>query len=216
LTYRLSLVSFIDMYTPGRVVSIAHAIVTLFLVFALFIAVIYVISAGVGIARDGRSLTYGDEIDVPVELENDLSYRARDLPPNVRFRGEPKVFLEIKDPTTREMLLRSISDVLALTAFALGAWFLRSFLGLVLDGEPFGRSGARRLRALGALLVVGAPVVLFVVSVLENALVDGAPGVSARGFSLPGTALVAGLGAYVLAEVIAHGAELREDVEGTV
>jgi hypothetical protein len=36
------------------------------------------------------------------------------------------------------------------------------------------------------------------------------------GYHLPGAAILAGLGAFILAEVFAHGLRLREDVEGTV
>jgi hypothetical protein len=37
-----------------------------------------------------------------------------------------------------------------------------------------------------------------------------------RGFELPGAAILAGLGAYILAEAFAYGLRLREDVEATI
>jgi hypothetical protein len=40
--------------------------------------------------------------------------------------------------------------------------------------------------------------------------------IGTEGFSLPGNLLLAGLGAFILAEVFAQGLRMREDLEGTV
>ena len=37
-----------------------------------------------------------------------------------------------------------------------------------------------------------------------------------EGLSIPGNALLAGLGVFILAEVFAYGSRLREDVEATI
>jgi hypothetical protein len=73
--------------------------------------------------------------------------------------------------------------------------------------------------------VVGAPLVGLLNSALRaslraslfNALPPERYGdVGTAGFSLPAGAMLGGLGAFVLAEVFAHGVRLREDVEGTI
>ena len=91
----------------------------------------------------------------------------------------------------------------------------------MLDGDPFGARNVQRLRSLGLLLAAGAPLVALVNSALRNALFDELPphpslDLGSAGFSIPLGALLAGLGAFILAEVFAYGRRLREDVEATI
>jgi hypothetical protein len=91
----------------------------------------------------------------------------------------------------------------------------------VLDGDPFGARNVQRLRGIGFVLVLGAPVVVLVNSALRAALLDEVPpypsiNLGAEGLSIPLGALLAGLGAFILAEVFAYGRRLREDVEATI
>jgi hypothetical protein len=90
-------------------------------------------------------------------------------------------------------------------------------------GDPFGAANVRRLRGIGFVLIVGAPVVELINYGLRTALYNDLPAtgspaldIGAPGFSLPAGALLGGLGAFVLAEVFAYGVRLREDVDGTV
>jgi hypothetical protein len=54
-------------------------------------------------------------------------------------------------------------------------------------------------------------------SALTNTLQPSASGdLGFDGFRFPLAALLGGLGAFVLAQVFAHGLRLREDAEGTV
>src|SRR5205085_6714588 len=134
------------------------------------------------------------------------------------YTGWPAVHADVHDPTTGQMLLRSAQDVGSLVLAVAGAWLLRGFTQDVLAGDPFGARNVRRLRRLGLLLVVGAPVVALLDWTLRQALYNDLPlsrlsGLGVKGFGLPGGALLAGLGAFVLAEVFAYGLRLREDVE---
>jgi hypothetical protein len=131
------------------------------------------------------------------------------------------VSLEIKDPTTKQMVLRSAMDLGPLLLFIAGLWLLRGLAGSVLEGDPFGAPNVQRLRRLGFLLVAGAPAVELLNTLLREALFNNLPphpsiDIGMAGYNVPGTAILAGLGAFILAEVFAHGVRLREDVEGTV
>lgn len=68
---------------------------------------------------------------------------------------------------------------------------------------------------------MGALVVELFNSAFRAALFDELPerqfgDIGMAGFELPVVSLLAGLGAFVLSEVFAHGVRLREDVEGTI
>jgi hypothetical protein len=100
-------------------------------------------------------------------------------------------------------------------------WLLRGLARSVREGDPFGPANVQRLRRLGLLLVVGAPAVAVVNWALRLSLANTLPAnafgnVGFPGFSFPFVLLLAGLGAFILAEVFAHGLWLREDVEGTI
>ena len=91
----------------------------------------------------------------------------------------------------------------------------------MLAGDPFGARNVQRLRNLGLLLAAGTPLVALVDTALRNALFDELPpypslDLGSAGFSLPLGEVLAGLGAFILAEVFAYGRRLREDVEATI
>jgi hypothetical protein len=204
------------MYTPSHAVTVANRIVTLLLAGALVFAIYGVVSIGVGIARDGDSLLYPSPMHLPFELSPD---DVNDLPPGVELSDWPKVTVDVGDPTTWQMLLRSVEELAPLLLLIPGLWLLRNFLRSVLAGDPFGAANTRRLRAIALLLLVGAPLVGLVQVALRNALFDGrydALHLGTKGYALPGSALLGGLAVYILAEVFAYGVRLREDVEATV
>jgi hypothetical protein len=98
-------------------------------------------------------------------------------------------------------------------------WRLRSLVRSVRDGSPFSRENVQVLRLLGWLLLVGYPVMQYIVGGLhEWILSTGGPPISAQPDVDPLSfgAVFGGLCLLVLAEVFAHGIALREDVEGTV
>jgi hypothetical protein len=203
---------------PSRAVTIGYRLVTLFLVVAVVSAAAAIASLGVGLARDGDSLLYGNTLSVPLALSPE---EAGSLPAGVEFRGWPDVTAKVKNPTSTQTLLRSAMDFGPLALFVAGLWLLRGFARSVQHGDPFGAANVKRLRRLGFLLVVGAPFVELLNWSLRQSLYNNLPpnrfgNIGVEGFSLPAGALVGGLGAFILAQVFAYGLRLREDVEGTV
>jgi hypothetical protein len=187
-------------------------------VFAIAFGAYAIASLAVGLARDGNSLLYGNRLSVPLQLSPE---EAGPLPSGVEFQGWPDVTGTVKNPTSKQMLLRSAMDFGPLVLFVAGLWLLRGFARSVKDGDPFGAANVNRLRRLGFLLVVGAPFVELLNWSLRQSLYDNLPpdrfgNIGVEGFSLPGNALLGALGAFILAEVFAYGLRLREDVEGTV
>jgi hypothetical protein len=207
-----------DQQPPSRAVTTGYRFVTFVLVLTAAFGAFAVTSIAVGLARHGNSLIYGDILRVPLELSPE---DVGPLPDGVRVEGWPDVNVAIADPTTKQMLLRSIGDLGFLGLLIAGMWLLRAFLRSVLDGDPFGAPNVRRLRAIGGILVIGAPLVMLFNYACRIALFDEVPphpaiNLGSEGFGIPGNALLGGLGAYILAEVFAYGLRLREDVDGTV
>jgi Protein of unknown function (DUF2975) len=213
------MVSLIDMeHKPSRAVRAGSAVAKAFLVVTLVFGVLLVVSIAVGLARHGDSLLYGSTLRVPLELSPD---HVRGLPAGVELIGWPRVEAKVTDPTTKQMLLRSSLDLGPLIVFTAGLFLANAFMRSVREGDPFGSANVTRLRQIGFLLVLGAPLVALVNSALRIALFDSLPEgrfgeLGSQGFSVPGGALIGGLGAFILAEVFAYGLSLREDVEGTV
>lgn len=202
---------------PSGPVRAGHALVTGLLLLGLGFGVLTLVSIGVGLARDGDSLLYGDTLSVPLRLSPvDL-----DLPAGLRVAGWPDVVVEVNDPTPQQMLLRSATDLGPLVLFVSGLWLLRGFMSSVRQGDPFGPRNVRRLRGLGFILLAGAPLVELLNYSLRSALFNVLPpfpsvDLGLAGYTLPAAALLGGLGAFILAEVFACGVRLREDVEGTI
>ena len=89
------------------------------------------------------------------------------------------------------------------------------------EGDPFDAANVQRLRGIGSALVFGGVLVEILNSSIRAQLWQALPqdrfgNVATEGFGLPGNMLLAGLGAFILAEVFAHGLRMREDLEGTV
>ncbi len=213
------MVSLIDMgEKPSRAVRVGSSIVYALLTLTMLFGAVLVVSIVVGVARHGDSFLYGSSLTVPAKLSTE---HLTGLPRGVFVSGSLNVIAKVKDPTTKQMLLRSPIDLGPLILFAAGLFLLDRFMVSVKDGDPFGSANVGRLRRIGFLLVLGAPLVELINSALRKALLDAAPagrfnGVGSADFSLPVGALLGGLGAFILAEVFAYGLSLREDVEGTV
>jgi Protein of unknown function (DUF2975) len=141
---------------------------------------------------------------------------------------DPRTTISIKHPTAREYRLALAADLLPLLLALPVLWLLRGVAGSVRDGDPFGARNVRRLRAIGVLLVVGVPALQYATAALQSAMADPYLSSPFEPFSrqrllpvddrlyFPTTALLCGLGAFVLAQVFAHGVRLREDVDATI
>jgi hypothetical protein len=217
IVLRQGVVPVVPQRSSGTVQA-GYRLVTLFLVGAVAFFAVVIASVGIGLARGGESLLYGETLRVPLQLSPE---DGGPLPPGLEFSGWPDVTAVVRSPTSEQMLLRSLTDFGPAILFVAGLWLLQGFLRSVKMGDPFGPANVRRLRRLGYLLVVGAPAVELVNWSLRLSLYDNLPpnpsvDVGVAGFSLPAGALLGGLGAFILAEVFAYGLRLREDVEGTV
>jgi hypothetical protein len=139
------------------------------------------------------------------------------LPDNARLAPIVPVALEIEDPTAKQSLAVFLWGV---PPFALGIVvlaFLRGIVGSVRRGDPFIADNVRRLRAIAFALIIGGPLVQILMQFFTSVVAESA-GVRSAPFRLdiPGAPPVIGLGVLLLAQVFAHGVQLREDVEGTV
>jgi hypothetical protein len=196
---------------------VGYGLVTVLLALAVIFGLLLVASVVVGVLRDGESLLYGGTMRVPAQISpQDIGA----LPAGIEMDTWPDVSVEI-DPTVHQMLLRSASDLASLILLLAGLWLLRGFLRSVLDGDPFGAGNVRRLRSIGLLLVVGAPVLELVTYSLRQAMFNTLPpypsiDLGVEGLFIPGNALLGGLAAFILAAVFAYGLRLREDVEATI
>ena len=214
MTYRLSLVTIIDMDTgaPSGAVTWGYRIAS----------GLFALTVGLGVLWLGSLLvdivSGGDALQVPVQLSPE---DVGPLPEGIRVNGWPDVTVEVPDPTAKQLLLRAAVQLGPALLFIAGLWLLRGFMRSVLDGDPFGARNVQRLRGIGFILVVGAPAVVLLNSSLRAALFNTLPpnpslDLGSEGLSIPLGALLGGLGAFILAEVFAYGLRLREDVEATI
>jgi dipeptide/tripeptide permease len=77
-------------------------------------------------------------------------------------------------------------------------------------------ANVRRLRQLGLILCVAAPVARLIASWITVVLAERDGFSSGFPVAIPVDSMIAGLGVFVLAQVFAQGVALREEVEGTV
>jgi DUF2975 family protein len=181
---------------------------TLFLIAGIAFGVFVVASALDGAVRGGH------EIAVHQEVRAD---EVNSLPLTVDRPETVPVTVHIEDARPNQVFVSAGRDLVAVTLVVAVLWLLRLLLRSVRDGDPFTTANVRRLRAIGFLLVVGAPVAYLVTKGCEQWLASSSTaGELGTSFTLPGAGPIAGLGVFVLAEVFAHGARLRADVEGTV
>ena len=181
---------------------------TLLLVAAIAFAVFLVGSALDGVIRGGHEIAVHQEINAD---------EVSSLPPTVDRPQTVPVTVHIEDARPNQVLGSLGRDLPAVSLVVAMLWLLRLLLRSVRDGDPFTAANVRRLRAIGFLLVVGAPVASLAMFVCDQWLAStSTAGELGASFTVPGAGPIAGLGVFVLAEVFAHGARLRADVEGTV
>lgn len=157
-----------------------------------------------------------DEVRVPVEVDAHGLQPPQGVDVGTWLYGE----VRIDDPTFAEAVLGAIVAIGQLPVAVAALWLLRRLLAATRRGDPFQAASVRRLRLLGGVLVVGSLVVALVDWIARAELWERLPPsggeVGVAGFALPLEIVLAGLLAYVLAEVFARGVALREDVEATI
>ena len=198
--------------SPSRTITAGYRIASLLFAIAVGFGVLWLVAVTLDLVRGA------DTAHVPVQLSpKDVG----PLPGGVYVSGWPDVRVDVEDPTTKQTLLQGALAIGPGLLVIAGLWLLRGFLRSVLAGDPFGARNVQRLRSLGLLLAAGTPLVALVDTALRNALFDELPpypslDLGSAGFSLPLGEVLAGLGAFILAEVFAYGGRLREDVEATI
>jgi hypothetical protein len=208
----------VNAHTPSRSIGIAEFLLNLLLALLVVAAILAITSTAVGLAQGGRTLFGGRTLPVQAELPSD---DIRTLPPNVRLTHDPKVTLEVRDPSRKQLLLSFGTAVGPFLLLFATLWLLRGLARSIRAGEAFGRANVDRLRRIGLLLVIGGPVVEFLNYALRVSLVNALPpsavgDLGFPGFNIPLALMLGGLGALILAEVFADGLRLREDVEATI
>jgi hypothetical protein len=167
----------------------------------------------VGSALDG-AIRGGHELTVHQEVNAD---EVTALPATVDRPQWVPVTVHIKDARPNQIFVSLGRDLVAVTLVVALLWLLRLLLRSVRDGDPFTAANVRRLRAIGFLLAVGAPIANLMMYASDQWLAStSTAGELGSSWAVPGAGPVASLGVFVLAEVFAHGARLRADVEGTV
>lgn len=201
---------------PSRAVNAGYVVTTILLVLALGFAAFLLVDGAVGVARDGDRLVSGRTLDVHVQVPPE---RVR-LPDGLRRGGWLPAIARI-DPGARQIALATARDLSHAALFIGVLWLLRGLALSVRRRDPFDAANVVRLRGIGSLLVFGGLLVEVVDTTLRRLLWESLPAgrfgdVGTEGFGLPGNMLLAGLGAFILAEVFAQGLRMREDLEGTV
>ncbi len=200
-------------------VRAARAITVGLLVLSIAFTALVLVSVVTGLFRHGDSLLYGDPITVPMQVSAD---DVGALPEGITVDSWLAADVEIPDPTTSQMLLRSARDLGPALVATGGLWLLAGVLKSAVHGDPFGVANARRFRNLAILLIAGGFALNVLNYVVVNALFKQVPAypsvdLGAGPFTpLPGGMLMGGLVAYALAAIFADGGRLREDVEGMV
>lgn len=196
-------------HRPSTPTRVATNLITVLIVLTMLFAAYLVGRALVG------AISGGEEVVAHQEVPAD---RLESLPSSVVVSREVPVTIRIQDADGSQLALATARD-LVVVGLGLGLlWLVRGLLLSVRAGDPFTAANVRRLRALALLVMVGFPLVGYVVQLFDGWLASstsvGELGSTYR-LALSGP-LIAGLGIFVLSEVFAHGVALREDVEGTV
>lgn len=200
----------------SRAVTLGYALLNLLVVAAIAFAVLQIVNAAVGAARDGHMLIGAT---LPTKLQ--ISPQHVHLPAGLRHDGWLTTTVQVKDPTAAQEALAAAIDLTQLMLFIAVLWLLRGIVRSVKLDEPFGASTVMRVRGIGGVLLIGSPIVEAINEGLRTELFHRLPlaqqtGIGTAGYTIPGNFLLAGLGALILAEIFAHGLRLREDVEGTI
>jgi hypothetical protein len=198
---------------PTPVSNAGYYLVTALLALTVAVGCLVIANELVGAARGGEMPVGSLSVDAAL-----APGQLRSLPNGIKVHEDVRLSAEVVDPTSAQLLLAAGTQVGPLALLVASLSLLRALARSVREREPFGEANVRRLRALGFLLVVGSPVVAAVNWALRLALGNTSPlsDLSTAGLSIEAAPLIAGLGAFVLAEVFAHGVRLREDVEATI
>jgi len=200
--------------SPSYAATVAHRLTTFLLVATIATGVVLAGDALTGSPRD-------------VTFKADARLDVKKVPEGVSPHNQESTAFAVDHPSARERRLALGADLLPIALLAGVLWFLRGVARSVRDGDPFTGENVRRLRAIGILLTGGVLAVHFAGAGLQDAIAGQYTSSPQQKFSeqgilpaspgdFPGVQLLSGLGAFVLAQVFAHGVALRGEVEATI
>ena len=194
--------------TPTRATSFLIGLSTLLLVVTIAFGAFLVVGAIAGFGPNGH------DVAVHTQVEAD---RVTGLPRNTVSPDDIHVTVRLRDARTEQLRWAALRDLTPGILMVIALLLLRGLLKSVREGDPFTGQNVRRLRALGLVVLIGAPLAIFASSLFSSELARSA-GFDSAGtqLTMPGGALLGGLAAFVLAAVFAAGVRLRDDVDGTV
>ncbi|WP_377639784.1 DUF2975 domain-containing protein [Oryzobacter terrae] len=181
----------------------------------LVLGAVALVTAVVEVVQPALRWAGGDAL--PVEVVAPVQAPGLELPLGDDGAGTFEVLLP--EPGGLWRFLDLLPGVLLTGMVLLGCWLLLSVMRTVAGGDPFHPANVRRLRTVGMLLVVGAPVLYFVEVSISGALLgrtDLGSAEAAAWTAVPGIPVVAGMVVGLLAEAFKGGSRLRDDVEGLV
>ena len=192
--------------TSARSTRFLYGLSTLALVVGLVAALFLVGSAAFGVGSEAVSV----HTRVPAD-------RLANMPQGAVAPDEVDVAVRVHDASAAQKRLFSARDLGPVVVVLAIIWLLRALLKSVRDADPFTDVNVKRLRTIGALVLIGIPVATFVSSLCASELASTAglagPPVAV---GMPGSVLIGGLALFVLAEVFAGGVRMRDELEGTV
>lgn len=208
-----------DRYEPSSQTGVVYFLVDLaWMLFLLFVAALIVAGIVGAIRGEGNLLLGGEKVTVHAQL---VQTDIKQLPDGVVVTDNPSVSVDVRDPTTKQVVLATAIALARSFLVGLVLWFLRGLARSAKEGDPFAVENVLRLRGLGFTLAFGGPIVAGLESWAQDSLLASVPGYAAGhltrpGFSIPWELILAGMGAFILAAVFAYGVRLREDFEATV
>jgi hypothetical protein len=203
--------------TMLRVRSVAFGYVLVNLLLGLVVAYGCFLLANdvIGVARAGDTLV--GTLPIKAQIRPGLV----PVPAGLHLDGSVAATLQAEQPTSAQAALSAAIDACEIAFYVAVLWLLRGIAGSIRRREPFGTGTVRRLRAIGIFLLVGTPILEAIHTGLAALQFRRLPatqtvGLNPAGYTFPDGALIAGLGALILAQVFALGHQLREDAEGTI
>jgi hypothetical protein len=205
-----------EAYEPSSQTGVVYFLVDLAWMLVLLFVVALILGGIVGIVRGGGNVLLGDSIAVKAELiRSELK-----LPKGVFLTENPNVSVQVREPTSKQVLVTTAMTLAKSLLVVLVLWFVRGLARSAKEGDPFAAENVRRLRGLGYTLAFGGPIVALFDSWASDRLFYSLRASSVQltrpEFSFPLDLILAGMGAFILAAVFAYGVHLREDVEATV
>jgi hypothetical protein len=197
------------MPTPStRATRFLTGLATLILIVSVAFGAFLLVGAIFGVGPNGH------EVGVHTQLSSD---HLTNLPRGALPPDHLDVLVRVRHATRSQIGWVAARDLAPGILVVAAVWLLRRLLRSVRDGDPFTATNVQRLRILGALILVGVPVVTLFSSWCASELATST-GLTGAGIqiSIPGGGFIAGVGVFALAEVFAAGVRLQDDLEGTI